>query len=114
MRSRIVLSVLLAVSVLVGCNLFGGPGEARIEQTRTDLRVIQAAATVLMVQNPGQCPSSVAALVQGGTLSDSARTEDAWGSEFSIQCQDGEPVVISPGPDRRLGTDDDLRASYGE
>ena len=90
-------------------------GEARVEQTRTDLRVIQQAATIYMAQNRDNCPGSVGDLVEDGQLSRSARTTDAWGNEFTIQCEAGsEPVVISPGADRQEGSSDDLRTDQVE
>ena len=90
-------------------------GQARVEQTRTDLRVIQQATTIYMAQNRDRCPSSVGDLVQDGQLSRSARTTDAWGSEFSIVCEAGsEPVIVSPGPDRQEGSQDDIRTDQTE
>jgi general secretion pathway protein G len=90
-------------------------GEARVTQTNTDMRVIQGAVTLYMVHH-GNCPSSVSDLVEDGRLSRSARTTDAWNNEFQIVCEgDGEPVIVSNGPDGQGGTDDDLRTdSAGE
>jgi len=85
-------------------------GEARVEQTRTDLRVIQQAATIFMAQNRDRCPTAVGDLVQDGQLSRSARTTDAWGNDFEIQCEAGtEPIVVSAGPDGQSGSSDDIR-----
>jgi type II secretory pathway pseudopilin PulG len=85
-------------------------GEARENQTVTDMQVIRQATTVYMIQNNDECPSSVGDLVSGRLLTGAARTTDAWGSEFAIQCDAGsEPVVVSPGADRQMGTADDLR-----
>jgi general secretion pathway protein G len=90
-------------------------GEARVEQTRTDLRVIQQAATIYMAQNRDQCPSAVNDLVEDGQLSRSARTTDAWGNAFGIQCEPGvEPTAISAGPDGQEGTADDVRTDQVE
>ena len=88
---------------------------AREEQTQTDLRTIMQAATIYMAQNRDNCPGSVADLVEDGQLSSSARTVDAWGNEFTIQCEAGsEPVVISPGADRQEGSADDIRTDQVE
>lgn len=84
-------------------------GEARATQTSSDMQVIQGAVTLYMVHH-GTCPGSVQDLVSDRRLSASARTTDAWGSEFNISCEgDSEPVIVSPGPDRQLGTSDDIR-----
>jgi len=85
-------------------------GEARSTQTGTDMRVIQGAVTLYMVHH-GNCPGSVADLVEDGRLSRSARTTDAWNNEFQIICEgEAEPIVVSGGPDGQLGTEDDIRS----
>ncbi len=90
-------------------------GQARIEQTRTDLRVVQQAATIFMAQNRDRCPASVAELVEDGQLSRAARTTDAWGNDFTISCEAAaEPVVASAGPDRQEGSADDIRTDQVE
>jgi len=90
-------------------------GEARVEQTRTDIRVIQQASTIYMAQNRDRCPSSVGDLVEDGQLSRSARTTDAWGNDFGIECEPGtEPVVVSSGPDRQEGSSDDIRSDQSD
>jgi hypothetical protein len=34
---------------------------------------------------------------------------DPWGSAYAVTCAEGaQAVVTSPGPDRELGTDDDI------
>ena len=115
MRSRIGLAALAVVVLGAACNIFGAGGQGRIERTRTDLLVIEGAATLYVVRNGGRCPSSVADLVEDGQLSGSARTADAWGTDFSVECEPpSDPVVVSAGPDRTIGTEDDLRSSRGD
>jgi hypothetical protein len=37
---------------------------------------------------------------------------DPWGSRYVLACEEGaQPVVTSPGPDRELGTDDDISSN---
>jgi general secretion pathway protein G len=36
--------------------------------------------------------------------------KDPWGSDFIIRCDDDDVTVTSPGPDRKLGTADDIVA----
>ncbi len=100
---------------VAACNMCGAHAidqaaqEGRESATCTDIRAIRQVVTLFMVQNNNRCPSSVAELTERRLLDASARTADAWGTEFSIRCQDEEPIVISAGRDRRFGTDDDLR-----
>jgi type II secretory pathway pseudopilin PulG len=79
--------------------------DARVRQTQSDVVVIQQAASVYMIQHSEECPTSIEEL----NLSSSARQIDAWGTPFTIECDPStDPRVISSGPDRRVGTDDDI------
>ena len=58
-----------------------------------------------------QCPKSLADLSR---YRNSKSTKDSWGNELVMECDVGEThafVVISKGPDGKLGTGDDIRSS---
>jgi len=44
-------------------------------------------------------------------LNPAAYTDDVWGTPFRIECNGGEAVVVSAGPDLAFDTDDDFEAS---
>jgi len=109
----VIIMALIATGVAVGAAQM--LGDARIEQTRTDLRALQSAVTIYQAQNRDRCPGSVEDLVEDGQLSGSARRTDAWGNAFSIQCNPGqEPVIVSSGPDGTEGGQDDIRTDQVE
>jgi len=77
---------------------------ARETQTANDVRVLQNAVSIFMMQQ-GVCPDSIDELA----VSRSSRRVDAWGNQFVVVCHvDSEPQVLSMGPDGQEGTDDDI------
>ncbi len=80
--------------------------DAQTRQTQTDMMAVHQLVSMYMVQNVGECPESLVDL----NMSASTRNQDAWGNPFVFDCEPGlDPVVVSYGPDRQEGTDDDLR-----
>src|SRR6188474_42660 len=67
--------------------------DARIRATKSDVHVVQSAATLWMAENNG-CPT-----IDQLPLSRGARTKDAWDHDFVISCEGDEPAVASAGPD---------------
>lgn len=55
-----------------------------------------------------ECPT-LAQLVADGEIDASSRLVDACGSSFHIRCEEDDVQVTSPGKDRVLGTEDDIR-----
>jgi hypothetical protein len=56
------------------------------------------------------CPT-IDAMRASQSLDRASKTTDAWDQPFAIVCaEDGEITVLSPGPDRKLGTKDDIAA----
>jgi general secretion pathway protein G len=53
------------------------------------------------------CPTPELLHAQGA-VEERVGLVDRWGSPFRIVCSANETIVISPGPDRREGTQDDI------
>jgi hypothetical protein len=67
-----------------------------------------SAASQWRNSNPEGCPT-IGGLIHEGVLSESAVRHDPWGGAFRLVCLDeGSFVLLSPGRDGQLGTDDDL------
>jgi hypothetical protein len=106
---RLWLALVLSIGLaLVGAWLVvvGGSHRSggRLRPVRSDLRVVQSAVILWSVENAG-CPS-----LDALALDPAARTRDAWGRPFVIDCSGEWPTVFSVGPDGRPGTGDDIRA----
>jgi len=110
-----ILIVLALIGLLVGAVSVGvfkskSVGDKKI--ARVQLHEIEGAAAKSMLATEGRCPASLDALAEEGWLRKSPK--DPWGTPMTFACPGthvGEGVdVSSAGPDRRLGTDDDLNS----
>lgn len=107
-----IAAALAVVGVGAGVSCFwflGGPSSSDADaSSRSDAAVIQAAATSYRAQHSEGCPT-LSLLQEEQFLSRNARGDDAWGNRFRVRCESGELAVVSPGPDGRSNTADDLR-----
>ncbi len=77
---------------------------ARAEST---LNVLRAAVELWRATHDDVCPS-VEDMVRDVLDSKPALFKDPWGAPYAIQCSDEAISVRSAGPDRKLGTADDI------
>lgn len=83
--------------------------QARIDQAKIDARTIHPIAEKWRIDHPGdECPT-VERLRAERELSSAAKITDPWDSPYKILCSDDEVVVSSFGPDKKEGTQDDIR-----
>jgi hypothetical protein len=102
--------LLLVSGLLATVNLVARPSLARDRSaTIADVaKPLLSAATQWRSSNPEGCPT-IGGLVHEGVLSESVVRHDPWGGAFRLVCLDaGNFVLLSPGRDGQLGTDDDL------
>ena len=106
----VVVAIMSLIAAGVGIAAYNHWSAARIRTAMTDARTLRGAVKSWWVLSGNDGCPTVAQLVRGGGLdADSART-DPWGSPWRIECNEGEVSVISSGPDRKAGTEDDIRA----
>lgn len=104
----VVVTIMALIAGAVGVAVMPRLNKARMESTRTDAQNIRAAAQMYLMENPaGGCPS-MDDLLEERILDSSKRITDAWDNEFQIECEGGEPFVVSAGPDGQFGTEDDI------
>jgi hypothetical protein len=83
-----------------------------VSTAKARVKAARDAATQYMIETPS-CPRDIADLVAGRFL-DRSNAKDPWGSELTLRCpgmndSDGADVT-SLGPDKRLGTADDINS----
>lgn len=105
----VVLSIVALISSVVAIAVLGHLEKARISSTRDNARTLRSAVATFKMDHAEECPDADG-LVSRGVVDTASRTTDAWDRPFSIRCtESGEVVVASGGPDRKLGTEDDIR-----
>lgn len=123
----VVLLIIAGLAYIVGTNVMGRLGEARIEETKIQMKQIESGLKLFKVDN-GFYPETqqgLQALIQepsvgreplryarDGYLEGDRVPSDAWGNEFIYigpdQTQDGYFEIISPGEDGVPDTEDDI------
>lgn len=79
---------------------------AQLEDARTNAVLLQQLVEQFQIQKR-RCPSDVIEMVEVGFATRTPK--DPWGSVFELRCENGgNAEVISLGPDRTLGTGDDI------
>lgn len=102
---------MLAVVVSGAAWLLSFKKEAgQVDRALTSAQQVLEAAESWKSENADSsgCPT-LSQLEHERFLREGASTEDPWGSRLRIHCDDDGLAVISPGPDGRAGTNDDVR-----
>jgi prepilin-type N-terminal cleavage/methylation domain-containing protein len=104
----IVVAILALISGGVAFGLLSHVDEVRRETAATDARTLRLAAQTWIADHPAECPTP-AVLREAGALDKAGRKVDPWQQPYQIACQDGDVQAISGGPDKNIGTPDDIR-----
>jgi general secretion pathway protein G len=83
--------------------------ESQKNQAKIDARTIHPVAEKYRVDHSGgQCPT-VEQLRAEKELSAASKITDPWDTPYAIRCADEEIYIVSFGPDKKEGTNDDIR-----
>jgi len=102
----IVMVIMAMVAVAAGFAVMPVYRRQQIQQAKTDAATIRQMVVAYQIEF-GSCPD-VQALIDKQIMSASTTSKDPWGTPFEIACDDTEPLVTSAGPDKQLGTEDDI------
>ena len=87
--------------------------KAKVNTTQAAIFTIKSATALFIAQNNAEC-ATVADLIEDGQLDSSQSTTDGWDNEFQIECDGTDITVTSAGPDKEMGTEDDISNETGE
>lgn len=83
--------------------------EAQIKTTRTSAMELRRAAETWRGSHASdQCPTPQV-LQADKAIDTGSKITDAWDDPYKIFCEDDETIVTSFGPDKKEGTQDDIR-----
>lgn len=103
----IVMVIMALVATAAGFAIIPQLSKAKVKQTTTDAKTVAAAAELYMAESD-DCPTTEQ-LVSSKILKEDGNTQDAWGNDFVIECDEDGATVRSAGPDEQMGTDDDIQ-----
>lgn len=105
----VVLAILSLIAGAVGVAAYRSFQQAQVKTAITNARTIRGAVKSYWVMSErGGCPT-VAQLIGERVLDEDSPRKDPWGSNYRIECSEDQVSVSSDGPDRRAGTEDDVR-----
>ena len=106
----VVLAIIALVSGAIAVAVIGHLERARIQTSRESARVLRNAVSSYRMTRAGEeCPS-VEMLVAAQEIDSASKQVDAWERPFGIECDErGGVTVVSGGPDKKIGTPDDIR-----
>ena len=104
----IVIVIMALIGTGVTLALLPQLEKANIRSTETDAAKVREAMVLFRAENPGDGCPDMDALSEGQYIDSSRRMRDAWDEEFELECDGRNVVVISAGPDREFGTEDDI------
>jgi general secretion pathway protein G len=107
----VVLGIIALISSAIGVAVYKHLMEARVQTTRQSaLSLRQSVVLYRMAHASDDCPSAET-LKQAELVDSASKLTDAWDRPFAITCGErGEVHVASGGPDKKLGTEDDIVA----
>ena len=83
--------------------------ESQKNQAKIDARTIHPVAEKYRVDHPGEPCPTVELLRDKKELSAASKITDPWDTPYKIVCGDEDVSVLSLGPDKKEGTNDDIR-----
>jgi len=98
------LSVAIAIAVTHQHRL------AQIQATMLSATSLRSIADVWRTEHGDDVCPTAERLRQDKLVDRASKLSDAWGSPFVIECEGEDTSVLSLGPDRKAGTEDDVRA----
>jgi len=107
----VVLAIIALLSSVIGVAVYQHLLHARIETTRQSALKIRQTVVLYRIDRGGdECPT-VEVLKQVELIDAASKLTDAWERPFVITCGErGEVHVASSGPDKKIGTEDDIIA----
>ena len=110
----IVITIIGVLTAAISIGVLKAQKSANVGAAKTACSTVRQAVTQWRAINPGgDCPT-VAQLKQEKDLDTSFNLKDPWNNLYQVNCDNDEITCTSPGPDRKEGTEDDIRVPAAE
>jgi general secretion pathway protein G len=105
----IVITIIGVLTAAISIGVVAAGKRANIGATKTACSTARSASVIWRQDYPnGECPT-IDQLKQAKVLDTSFNSKDPWGGPIKLSCDADEIVCTSAGPDRKEGTEDDIR-----
>ncbi len=108
MHAFVSICALSFATLAPSCN-----NRADIDAVRNDVAIIHSAAAAWQIDHGAATCPTIRQIIAGKYLPSQTRLVDTWDQAYVISCARLKLTVTSLGPDRKLGTPDDIVVPYG-
>ena len=112
----VVVAIIGLLMGAVGVVAFSRFRKAQVSTTKQVIKNLETAVQTYMMDNNGDCPKDLDTLYEQKIVNKKPR--DAWGQPLIFKCPGDKNKetadIASKGPDKREGTEDDLKNWEGE
>jgi general secretion pathway protein G len=110
----IVITIIGVLTAAISIGVMQAQKRANLGAAKTACSTVRQATMQWKAVNPGaDCPS-VEQLKTEKDLDTGFNLKDPWGNLFKVSCDADEITCTSAGPDRKEGTEDDIRVPAAE
>jgi len=105
----IVITIIGVLTAAISIGVMAAKKKADVGTTNTACNSVRSATILWKNSHPGDDCPTVDQLKSEGLLEKSFSSKDPWGNAFKLACDVDEITCSTAGPDRKEGTDDDIR-----
>jgi general secretion pathway protein G len=105
----IVITIIGVLTAAISIGVMAAKKKADVGTTNTACNSVRSATILWKNSHPGDDCPTVDQLKSEGLLEKSFSSKDPWGNAFRLTCDTDEITCATSGPDRKEGTEDDIR-----
>jgi general secretion pathway protein G len=105
----IVITIIGVLTAAISIGVLQAGKKANIGAARTACNTIRQATMQWKAVHPSEDCPTVEKLKSDRDLDSGFSLKDPWGGLYKLSCDADEITCTSPGPDRKEGTEDDIR-----
>jgi general secretion pathway protein G len=110
----IVITIIGVMTAAISIGVMRAKKTADIGTTQTACNTARGATVMWKSAHPGEDCPTVDALKKEKLLGSDFSLKDPWGNPLKLTCESDEVTCTTAGPDRKEGTDDDIRVPKGD
>ncbi len=110
----IVITIIGVLTAAISVGLMKAKKTADIGTTTTACNTARGATAMWRSSHPGDDCPTIEQLKSEKLLGSDFNAKDPWGNQLKLSCDSDEVTCATAGPDRKEGTDDDIRVPKGD
>ena len=105
----IVITIIGVLTAAISIGVVQAQKRANIGAAKTACSTARSATLIWRSAHPSEDCPTIDQLKAEKVLDTGYNSKDAWGNPFKLSCEADEIVCTTAGPDRKEGTEDDIR-----